>query len=205
MSKEQFHKATDESIETTREVLKTSLASIERLTKINLDASKKFLQETTKALKEISSIKNPKDLLEKVNQLATHTVESNMSSCRDVYDVINETQTKIRKMLESHIQIAQKNMTSAAENFSKLNPAATSTFSADAIKKWMDNANQTMDTLRKIATNTSDNIIDNKASAATAIKKSGKPVTAAAAKKPAAKAKTSRTKPAARTNTTVKK
>lgn len=150
MNKAQFHKTSDESIETTREVLKTSLASIEKLTKINLDASKKFLQETSKALKEMSNIKNPKDLFEKVNQLATHTVESNMSSCRDIYGVITDTQTKIKKMLESHIQTAQKNIASATENFSKLNTAGKSGFTTDTVKKWLHSANEAMSALNKL-------------------------------------------------------
>ena len=167
--KEHFAKASDESIETTHEVLKTSLESIERLTKLNLNASKKFLEETTQALKEMASITNPKDLFEKVNQLATHTVENNMSSCRDVYDIITETQTKIGKMLESHIHATQKNVANAAGNFSKLNAGGKPNFASEAMNKWMNNANQTMETLNKMASQIStftNNNLNNMKSAA---------------------------------------
>jgi phasin family protein len=192
--KAQLSKSSEESIEATREVLKTSLASIEKLTKLNLDASKKFLAETTKALKEISGIKNPKDLFEKVNQLATHTVENNISNCRDVYDIISDTHSRIRKMVESHLQSAQKSLNSAADNFSKLNPGAKSPFSADAIKKWFEGTNEAMETLNKITANASKGFT--KTSPAKTAATANKPATA----KPAAKAR-----PAARTKTNAKK
>ncbi|MCC2625752.1 MAG: hypothetical protein K0R14_1625 [Burkholderiales bacterium] len=147
----QFAQASEESMTTAREVLKTSLASMEKLTKINLDASKKFLEETTHALKEMSSITNPNELLKKVNQLATNTVENNISNCRNVFDIITETQNKISKMFESGMHTAQKNIADATEKLSKINPAAKSTFGTDAMQKWINSTNQAMETLNKMA------------------------------------------------------
>jgi phasin family protein len=147
----QFANASEESMATAREVLKTSLASMEKLTKINLAASKKFLEETTHALKEMSSITNPKDLLKKVNELATHTVETNISNCRNVCDIITETQNKIGKMFESGIHSAQKNIAEATEKLSKINPAAKSAFGTDAMQNWINSTNQAMETLNKMA------------------------------------------------------
>lgn len=183
MEKEQLRKASDESIEITREVLKTSLASIEKLTQINLDASKKFLQETTNALKEISEIKNPKNLFEKVSQLATNTAQNNISNYRNIYDVMTEMQKEIQKMLESQIQIAQKNMATAAEDFSKFNPGIKSAFSADVIKKWADSANETIAVLNNITTKKSDSKNNSKTSPAGSTTKTPKSGTAAKVKK----------------------
>lgn len=152
-----FTQASDESIETTREVLKTSLASIEKLTKINLEASKKFLEETTHTLQEMTGITNPKELFEKVNKLAKNTVENNMSSCRNVCGIITETQSKISKMFESSIQNAQKNMAAATEKLSKINPASSkSNFGADAMQNWINSTNQAMETLNKMAAGISE-------------------------------------------------
>ncbi|HLX52749.1 MAG TPA: phasin family protein [Aquella sp.] len=156
MTNTQLAQASDESIETTREVLKTSLASNEKLTKLNLDASKKFLEETTRALKEMTGITNPKELFDKVNKLATNTVENNISSCRDVCGIITDTQNKISKMFESQIHNAQKNIASATEKLSKINPAAKSNFGADAMQRWINSTNQAMDTLNKMAAQVSE-------------------------------------------------
>ncbi len=173
-----FTQASDESIETTREVLKASLASIEKLTKINLDASKKFLEETTHTLREMTGITNPKELFEKVNKLATNTVENNMSSCRNVCGIITETQNKISKMFESQIHNAQKNMISATENLSKANPASKSNFGADAMQNWINSTNQAMETLNKMAAGISEftnkNIKSATNAASTTTKKSAK-------------------------------
>lgn len=146
-----LNKTSEESITTTREVLKASLASIEKLTKVNLEASKKFLEQTAQALKEMTRITNPKELFDKVNKLASHTVESNMTNCRDVYNILSETQARISKMLESHVQTTQKKITEAAGKFSKLNPDNKTGFSSEALKNWITSTNKAMETLSKIA------------------------------------------------------
>src|SRR6185437_16603597 len=87
-----------------------------------------------------------KQLFEKVNKLAKNTVENNMSSCRNVCGIITETQSKISKMFESSIQNAQKNMVSATEKLSKINPTAKSNFGADAMQNWINSTNQAMET-----------------------------------------------------------
>lgn len=156
-----FAKASDESINTTREVLKTSLASIEKLTKTNLDISKKIFEETTHALKEISGVTDPKELFEKVNQLATNTVEHNLSNCRNVCEIMTETQNKINKTLASHIQNAQKNMSNITQEFSKPNSGAGSNFGANAMQNWINTTSQAMDALNKITAGVSKFANDN--------------------------------------------
>ncbi len=174
----QFAQASEESMATAREVLKTSIASMEKLTKINLDASKKFLEETTHALKEMSGITNPKDLLNKVNQLATHTVETNIVNCRNVCEIITETQNKMSKMFESGIHSAQKNIADATEKLSKMNPGAKSAFGADAMQNWINSTNAAMETLHKMADKMSqfaNNAVDSAAKTANdAAKKAAK-------------------------------
>ncbi|MFN7093774.1 MAG: phasin family protein, partial [Burkholderiales bacterium] len=146
---ENFSEATVQTIDTAREFMQTSLESIEKMTRLNLDASKRILDETSQALKEMSSVNNPKDLLNRVNQLASSSVESNMCNCRDLYEILTEAQSKISKMFEIQIQATQKNVTSAVEGLSQLNPK--STVASESIKNWLNGANQAMNTMNKMA------------------------------------------------------
>jgi phasin family protein len=174
---EHFSEATVQTIDTAREFMQTSLESIEKMTRLNLDASRRILDETSQALKEMSSVNNPKDLLNRVNQLASSSVESNMCNCRDLYEILTEAQSKISKMFEIQIQATQKNVTNAVEGLSQLNPK--STVASESIKSWLNGANQAMNTMNKMASQVTE-FTNNNIKAATA-------ATVNAAKKTAAK------------------
>jgi phasin family protein len=104
---EQFTEAASQTVDTARAVIKTSLESVEKLAKLNLDASKKLLEETSDAMKDIASVNNPKDLFDKVNRFATQSMESNLCTCRDVYEIITNAQAKMGKMFDSQLQNTQ--------------------------------------------------------------------------------------------------
>src|SRR3990167_9603982 len=122
---EHFAKAANTQIDTASEFMQSSLDSIKKLTKLQLNASKKFLDETSRAIKDITKTNSPKDLFEKVNHLASSSVESNISNCRDVYEIMTEVQSKIGKLFETQIQATQQSMVSAVDGLSKFNPSTS--------------------------------------------------------------------------------
>ncbi len=164
----QLAEAASVTVENAREFMQTSLESIEKVAKIQLDASKKILSETSIAIKEISSINNPKDFFERVSQLATNSVESNIENCRELYEVMQEVQTKVSKMIESNIQTSQSNMANAVEGLANFNPS--NNLASDSVKNWINNVNQAVTNMNKMATQISEfanKNIQNAAAAAT--------------------------------------
>ena len=173
---EHLAEAASVNVENAREFMQASLESIEKVAKLQLDASKKMLAETSEAIKEISSANNPKDFFERVNQLATHSVETNIGNCRDLYEVMQEVQSKVSKMIEANIQTSQQNMANAVggfANFNQANPAS------DSVKNWVNSVNQAVSNMTKMAAQISEFANKNIKAATTA--------TAAAEKKTAAK------------------
>ena len=152
---EQFAEAASQSVDTARQFMKTSLESVEKLAKLNLDVSKKLLEETTDAIKDISAVSNPKDLFEKVNQFATQSVESHLCNCRDVYEIITNAQAKMGKMFEDQLQNTQKNMANAIDGLSQFNPSKGN-FATDSMKSWINTANQAMSNMSKMAEQVTD-------------------------------------------------
>jgi phasin family protein len=148
-SNEQFTEAANQTVDTAREFIKTSLEGVEKLAKFNLDVSKKLLEETTDAIKDIAAVKNPKDLLDKVNTIATNSVESHLSNCRSVYEIISNAQAKMGKMFESQLQNTQQSMANAVDGISQLQGRGN--FAADSMKSWLNTTNQAMDTMNKMA------------------------------------------------------
>lgn len=153
---EQFTSTANKNIDNINEFLKFSLKSLEKLTSLQLNASKKLLSETTDTVKGIAQTNNPKDLFEKVNQLATNSVESNMVNCREVFDIMAEVQAEAGKYIENQIQSAQDNLVNVVDDLTKFNSVAKSSAASESIKTWLDSTNQAMSTVTKFAQQISD-------------------------------------------------
>lgn len=151
---ERLAEAATVSVENAREFMQTSLESIEKVAKLQLDSSKKMLDETSQALKEISSAANPKDFFARLSQLATHSVESNITNCRDLYEIMSEVQTNVSKLIEANIQNTQQNIATAVEGLSKFNPSNAN--ASDSVKSWINSANQAMSTMQQMASQVSE-------------------------------------------------
>ncbi len=155
--------ATNLSVEKSRELLQTSLESIEKLAKLQLDASNKVLNDASDTLKQIIAIDNPKDFFEKINQLTTHSVENHVCNCRELYKVMQDVQVKIAKIMQEHIQGSQQHMRDAVEDLSNFNSSSfngtnfgMNNLANDSIKNWIDGANQVMTNLQKMSSQMQD-------------------------------------------------
>lgn len=170
---ERLAEAASVSVDNAREFMQTSLESIEKIAKLQLDSSKKMLEETSQAIKEISSAANPQDFFKRLSQLATHSVESNISNCRDLYEILSEVQSNVGKLIENNIQNTQQNIASAVEGLSKYTPSNTK--ASESVKTWINSANQAISTMQKMAAQvtefTNQNIKAATAAGATAAKK----------------------------------
>lgn len=153
---EQFTQATSNGIDCANDFLKTSLEGIEKLAALQLNASKKLLTETTDAIKDITQTNNPKDLFEKVNQLATSSVETNICNCRNIYEIMTEVQAKIGKYVENHIQTTQASIVGAVDDLTKFNSVAKSSAASESIKTWLDSTNQAMGAMTKVVSQITD-------------------------------------------------
>ena len=141
--------ATEESVGHAKEFLQSSLKSIEKIAKLQLDSSKKILSETTDAIKEISSAKNPQDFFTRLNQLASKSVESNIANCRDLYKILSEVQANVGKLIENNIHNTQNHVAHAVEDFAKFKPENAS--ASEAFKGWINSSNQAIATMQKVA------------------------------------------------------
>lgn len=173
---ERLAEAASVSVDNAREFMQNSLESIEKVAKLQLDSSKKMLEETSQAIKEISSAANPKDFFSRLSQLATHSVESNISNCRDLYEIMSEVQTNLGKLIETNIQNTQQNIATAVEGLSKFNPSNAN--ASDSVKNWINSANQAMSNMQKMASQVTEFTNKNIKAATTAATATAKKATA---------------------------
>lgn len=146
---EHLAEAASLSVENAHEFLQTSLEGIEKIAKLQLDSSKKILEDTSKALQDISRTTDAKDFFTRVGQLANHSIESNICNCKELYEILSEVQVNVSKLIETNLQHTQQNIATAVDGLSKYNTATSG--ASESVKNWMENANQAVNTMQKVA------------------------------------------------------
>jgi|GEM_PF-1849087 len=148
---EQIAVETQKAIDTAMDLVSASISSVEKLTHIQLETSRQILEETSKAIKDLTNVSDPKEMFTRINQIATHAVEKNLASARDVYEVVNEVQAKISKVAEESMHNMQQAAISSVEGASQQFNPSGSAFASDALKGWINNANQALAAMNKVA------------------------------------------------------
>lgn len=179
---EQFAEVTNNAIDAAYGLLQTSLNSIEKLTKIQLDASKKVLDDASQTIKDITQTSSSKSIFDKVNQLTTSTVENNVNNCRDAYEVFSEAQAQLGKVFETYFQAAGQSVSNTVDSFAKFNPAKA-TFTTDSLKTFANNATQAIQSLSKVTSQVAEFANNNIKAATNATASAVKKSSSAAAKK----------------------
>lgn len=147
---EQVKLEAQKAIDTAMDLVTASIHSVEKLTHIQLETSRQILEETTKTLKELANVTDTKEVLGRVTEMATQAVEKNIASARDIYDVVSEVRAKIGKVAEENLANAQQAALNSVEGLSKYNPSGSQAAS-DSVKTWIDNANQALAAMSKVA------------------------------------------------------
>jgi phasin family protein len=149
---QQFTEATQKNVDIIHDFMRTSLKGLEKLTKLNLDTSRKLIEKTSDSMKDISHAQNSQEILENINQFTTASIENNIAACRNVFDVCSETQAKLGQMFETHFQHAHDHFSGVIDALSP----NKSNFAAESMKSWANNANQTMAAIQKVASQVSE-------------------------------------------------
>jgi phasin family protein len=153
---EQLTEALNQTVDTSREFIKISLEMAEKLAKLNLDTSKKCLEETIDAIRDLTATNNPKDLFENGNNFAANNVEKHLCHCRDAYEIITYAQSKVGEIFEKQLYRTQQFMTEAVNKLSQLNSGMGNfqdfgKFATNPVTNWMSAANHAMATMGKVA------------------------------------------------------
>ena len=164
---EQIKLDTQKAIDTAMELVTASIHSVEKLTHIQLETSRQIMEETSKAVKDLSSVTDPKELISRVNEIAAQTVEKNLASARDVYDVVSEVKSKLNQVTEENIQNLQQAALNSVDEVAKYNPSGAQATS-ESLKTWINGTNQAMAAMNKAVSQVSEFTTSNLSAAAVA-------------------------------------
>lgn len=186
---EQLAAAQKANIEVMTALLRTAFSGVERLTAINLAASRDFFNNTVANAQQLMAAKDASEVAKLNSAQAQPGVEKLVDYSRSVYDLVAQMQKDITAVVEAQYSSFTKNASSAVDKATASAPLGGDVFAA-TMKSMLGASTKAFDSLNSMAKQLSDIA---EANIQVAAKSTAKPAakassaTAAAAKKTAAK------------------
>ena len=182
---EQLSAAQKANAEVMMALLRTAFNGVERLTALNMAASREFFNNTVANAQQLMAAKDVNAVTKLNSELAQPNVEKLMEYSRNVYDLVSAMQKEVTSVMEAQYSSFTKNAESAVAKAKASTPVGGDVFAA-TMQSMLGASTKAFDQMTSMAKQLSDIAEANIQAAA----KSNAPVksaTAAAAKKAAAK------------------
>lgn len=153
---EQLAAAQKANAEVMMTLLRTAFTGVERLTALNLAASREFFNNTVANTQQLLAAKDASEIAKLNSELAKPGVEKVVDYSRSVYDLVTQMQKEITAVMEAQYSSFTKNASSAVEK-AKSAPVGGDVFAAtmesmlNASTKAFDNMNSMAKQLSDIA------------------------------------------------------
>jgi phasin family protein len=111
-------------------LLRTAFDGVERLTALNMAASREFFNNTMAGTQQLLSAKDANAVAKLNSELAQPNAAKWMDYSRSVYELVAEMQKEVTSVLESQYSSFTKNATSAVEKAKTSSPVGGDVFAA---------------------------------------------------------------------------
>jgi phasin family protein len=131
------------------------LAAYERLSSLNLDATRSAFEDSVSYARAVLGAKDVQELINLSASAAQPALEKALSYSRKVYEVSSQTQGEFTKLMEAQAAEMNRNMAAMLEKFAKNAPAGSDVAVA-AVKSAIAAANTAYDSFSKVAKQASE-------------------------------------------------
>lgn len=167
-------------------LMRTAFNGVERLTALNIAASRDFFNNSVANTQQLLNIKEPSDMAKLNSDLAKPALDKWMDYSRNVYDLTAQMQKELTSVVENQYNSLAKTAVSAVEKASANAPVGGDVFSA-AMKSMLDASSQAFDNITAVTKQFTDITEANLQAASSATGKAVASATSAAARKSTAK------------------
>jgi len=174
---EQLAAAQQANAEVMMALLRTAFNGVERLTALNMAASREFFNNTVANTQQLLGAKDAGAVAKLNSELAKPNVDKWVDYSRSVYDLVTSMQKEVTSVMESQYSSFTKNAASAVEK-AKSAPVGGDVFAA-TMQSMLTASTKAFDNMTSMAKQLSDVAEANMKAASTA---TGRAVTAAAKK-----------------------
>jgi len=180
---EQLTAAQKANAEVMTTLLRTAFSGVERLTALNMAASREFFNNTMAGTQQLLSAKDAGAVAKLNTELAQPNAAKWMDYSRSVYELVAEMQKEVTSVMEAQYSSFTKNATSSVEKAKTSAPVGGDVFAA-TMQSMLNASTKAFDNMTGMAKQLSD-IAEANMAAAGKVAAPAKSATAAAAKKAA--------------------
>ena len=178
---EQLAAAQKANAEVMTALLRTAFNGVERLTALNMAASREFFNNTVSNAQQLLGAKDASEAAKLGGNLAKPNVDKWVDYSRSVYDLVTSMQKEVTSVMESQYSSFTKNASSAVEKATAGAPVGGDVFAATR-KSMLNASTKAFDNMTAMAKQLSDVAEANMAAAGKATGKAVSATTAAAKK-----------------------
>lgn len=180
---EQLAAAQKANTEVLLALMRTAFNGVERLTALNIAASRDFFNNSVANTQQLLGAKDASDVAKLNTELAKPNVDKWVEYSRNVYNLVTEVQKELTSVVESQYSSFAKNATSAVEKATAGAPVGGDVFAA-AMKSMLNASSQAFESMTA-ATKQFTDLAEANIQAATSATTKAASATSAAAKKAA--------------------
>lgn len=147
-SPEQFLNAQRTQLNTFLGLSQKSFANIEKVVELNLNAMKSYMEDSTEAVKALSSVKDVQEFVSVSTSISQPLGEKVVAYGKDLYKLQSGVASETAKLVEEQIAEANKSFVELFESATKNAPAGTESAVA-LMKSAMTAANSAYDSVSK--------------------------------------------------------
>lgn len=181
---EQLTAAQKANAEVMMALLQSAFNGVERLTALNMAATRELFNNSVASSQELLSAKDAKDVAKLNSELAQPNVDKLMEYSRSVYDLVASMQKEVTSVMETQYSAFTKNASSAVEKATAGAPVGGDVFAA-TMKSMLGASTKAFDTMTSMTKQLTDMAETNMQAAGKTVSKTVSATAAAAAKKSA--------------------
>lgn len=183
---EQLAAAQQANAEVMTTLMRTAFNGLERLTALNMAASREFFNATVANAQQLMAAKDAAALAKINGELAQPNVEKLIGYSRSVYDLVSEMQKELTSVMEAQYSTFSKNAANAVEQAKSTTPVGGDVFAA-TMQSMLGASTKAFDQMTSMARQLSDIAEANMQVASKAAAPAKTSATTAAARKTAGK------------------
>ncbi|QRM20622.1 phasin family protein [Dechloromonas sp. TW-R-39-2] len=152
---EQLTAAQKANAEVMMALLRTAFNGVERLTALNMAASREFFNNTVASTQQLMAAKDVNEIAKLNTTLAQPGAEKWMDYSRNVYELVSEMQKEVTSVMEAQYSSFTKNATSAVEKAKTSAPVGGDVFAA-TMQSMLNASTKAFDNMTGMAKQLSD-------------------------------------------------
>ena len=152
---EQLTAAQKANAEVMMALLRTAFNGVERLTALNMAASREFFNTTVASTQQLMAAKDVNEIAKLNTNLAQPGTEKWMDYSRSVYELVSEMQKEVTSVMEAQYSSFTKNASSAVEKAKSSAPVGGDVFAA-TMQSMLNASTKAFDNMTGMAKQLSD-------------------------------------------------